>query len=167
MDSAEYKELQIAFGNAIQFAVKKHAGQTTRDGMPYILHPIAVSNRFSIHEIKEKIVAVLHDVLEDTDTTEQDIIDNITSDHEILFALDCLSHRKEDSYEAYIVNMICRSQLAIAVKIKDIEHNMDITRLPEITRRSLENIQKYHQWRIYLIKESTSSPHPGQESRRN
>jgi len=91
---------------------------------------------------EEMIIVVLHDVLEDSDMRADDLKEQGFSD-EVLTALDCLTHREGEPYSDY-VQRIRLNSTAVKVKLADLEDNMDVKRLPEITRRDLERINKYH-----------------------
>ncbi|WP_244638155.1 GTP pyrophosphokinase [Clostridium fungisolvens] len=127
---------------AICLAVDKHKGQTDKGGMPYILHPIYVMSKME-NEI-EKIVAILHDVVEDTDTTFEDLRNMGFSD-EIVNVLDCLTRRESEDYFDYI-DRIKTKPLAIKVKLADLEHNMDFRRIKDITDEDIiKRTRKYKQ----------------------
>ncbi|MCW5888103.1 MAG: phosphohydrolase [Anaerolineales bacterium] len=125
---------------AIQVALTAHAGQQDKAGQPYILHPLRLMLRMSTPE--EMIVAVLHDVVEDSQTTRADL-ERMGFAEPILDALDALTHREEQSYEDYIA-AIKQVPLARRVKLADLEDNSNILRLSEVTQASLERLQKYH-----------------------
>lgn len=104
---------------ALEFATKKHEKQTRRGGEPYITHPIRVSQRvkFPLH----KVCALLHDTVEDTDTTLDEIEMFFT--HRIREIVDALTHRKGESYDEYIKRLL-KEPDAIAIKIADICDNL-------------------------------------------
>ncbi len=125
---------------AIQLALSAHKDQQDKAGAPYILHPLRLMMRMSTPD--EMIVAVLHDVLEDSQTTRADL-ERAGFATAILDALDVLTHRDEQSYESYI-DIIKHVPLARRVKLADLEDNSNILRLKEVTPSSLEKLQKYH-----------------------
>lgn len=125
---------------AIQVALTAHAGQQDKAGQPYILHPLRLMLRMSTPE--DMIVAVLHDVVEDSQITRADL-ERMGFAEPILDALDALTHREEQSYEDYIA-AIKQVPLARRVKLADLEDNSNILRLSEVTQASLERLQKYH-----------------------
>ncbi|MBX3003669.1 MAG: phosphohydrolase [Anaerolineales bacterium] len=125
---------------AIQVALTAHAGQQDKAGRPYILHPLRLMLRMSTPE--DMIVAVLHDVVEDSQITRADL-ERMGFAEPILDALDALTHREEQSYEDYIA-AIKQVPLARRVKLADLEDNSNILRLSEVTQASLERLQKYH-----------------------
>lgn len=125
---------------AIQIAVKAHAGQTRKNGDPYILHPIRVMLRLETET--ERIIGILHDVVEDTDVTFERLAEEGFGEH-ILSALKRLTHAKEVPYEDY-VDQIATNPLARAAKLADLEDNMNLRELPELTEKDLAREAKYH-----------------------
>lgn len=125
---------------ALLLAVTAHAGQVDKAGMPYILHPLRLMLRLATQE--ERIVAVLHDTLEDTSLT----LDGLRQEGfsaAVLTALDHLTHRAEHSYAAYIQRLQANS-LAVRIKLLDLEDNMDIRRLDaQLSDRDLQRLAKY------------------------
>lgn len=112
---------------ALQFAQKAHKGQLDKSGVEYFLHPVRVS--FQGKTDDEKIVALLHDVLEDTNYTVEDIKKEVTDDESIIRALELLNHDKSLPYFSYIKNIAdSKNQLAINVKKYDINDNIDENR---------------------------------------
>lgn len=128
-----------ALEKAIAIAVEAHKGQRDRYGAPYILHPLRVMAR--VEDPKPKTVAILHDVVEDTDWSLEDLRREGFSD-EILHALDCVTKREGEPYEAF-VQRSASNPLSRRVKLADLEDNMDIRRLPEITEKDHERMVKY------------------------
>ena len=116
------------FQIALELAVEKHKNQTDKAGNPYILHPLHVME--NVNSKEGKIVAILHDIIEDTDVTLQDL-------------------SKEFSPE-YIKNL-SSNPLAKEVKLSDLEHNMDLKRLPTLEEKDLERNRKYQIAYHYLI----------------
>ena len=122
-----------------------HAGQKDRAGNPFIEHPITVAQRVNTPE--EKTVAYLHDVVEDTFVT-LGTIRNLFG-NQIGDAVDAMTHRADESYEQYIVRL-GSNPIARIVKLADLSHNMDMSRLPEITPKDLERQEKYRRAKKYL-----------------
>src|SRR5690242_9612910 len=85
--------------DAIALAVEAHAGQTERSGQPYIVHPLRVM--FRVESELERIVAVLHDVVEDTGRTFEDLR-RLGYSEEIIQALDCVTKREGEPYDQFI-----------------------------------------------------------------
>jgi len=125
---------------AIALASQTHMGQKDKGGSVYILHPLRVMMQMENED--EKIVAVLHDVVEDSSLTFDDLKNQGFSD-DIINALKCLTKEKGEDYEAFI-ERVSQNRLATKVKIEDIKDNIDVTRLKTINEKDLERIQKYH-----------------------
>jgi (p)ppGpp synthase/HD superfamily hydrolase len=132
--------------NAIALAVEAHAGQVDKAGQPYILHPLRVM--FSIEDEEGRIVAVLHDVVEDSDTSLDDLL-AMGYSREIVDALDQLTRREGEPYEAYVVRA-SGNPLARQVKRADLLDNMNILRLPvHLGESHLRRLQRYRKaWEI-------------------
>ena len=124
---------------AIAVAAKAHDGQTDKGGNPYILHPLRVM--MNCESEAAKICAVLHDVIEDTSITLEDLESQGFS-NEIIVALDCLTKRKGESYEDFISRVLL-NELACQVKLADLTDNMDLTRIPNPGAEDEARIQKY------------------------
>lgn len=124
---------------AITIALKAHKGQVDKGGNPYILHPLAVMNR--VETIEEKIVAVLHDVVEDTEVTIDQLRETGFSE-EILEAINLLTRAKEDSYEEFIDKTL-KNRIARNVKIADIKENMNLSRIQDPSEQDYMRIEKY------------------------
>ena len=124
---------------AAKLAEKAHQGQVDKGGQPYILHPGRVMEQCETET--EKIVALLHDVMEDTPYTLEDLRQEGFSE-EVLEALLCLTHREGESYMAYI-GRVCENPLAARVKYADLQDNMDLCRIPEPTERDFARLEKY------------------------
>ncbi|MBF0628474.1 MAG: GTP pyrophosphokinase [Magnetococcales bacterium] len=129
---------------AIAVAVKAHRGQMDKSGRPYILHPLRIMMR--LEQDEERMVAVLHDVVEDTAVTFAKLRKMGFSER-VLEALDRLTHRPEERYEDYI-ERIAGHPLARRVKLFDLEDNMDMRRLSNpMSERDWARLQKYrHAW---------------------
>lgn len=126
---------------AIEIAVEAHKGVTDKYGAPYINHVTRVMNLGETDE--EKIVGVLHDVVEDTPWTfEQLAAEGFSSD--IIDALTCVTKiSEEEDYEEFTLR-VSGNPLALKVKINDLTDNMDIRRIPVLTEKDLTRLMKYH-----------------------
>ncbi|MBF0178343.1 MAG: HD domain-containing protein [Magnetococcales bacterium] len=131
---------------AIAIALQAHQGQTDKTGEPYILHPLRLMLRLSSNA--ERIVAVLHDVVEDTPITLDDLRQYGFSE-EILAAVDLLTHRPEESYESYVARLT-KNPLARRVKLADLHDNMDLRRFPtEPLPKDWERMARYQRaWMV-------------------
>ena len=126
-------------GLAIEIAAEAHSGQKDRCGAPYILHPLRVM--FRVGTTRERIVAILHDVVEDTKWTFEDLSKKGFPD-EIIEALKCDTKQEGEEYERF-VERSASNPLARRVKIADLEDNMDLRRTPEIGDKEKQRLQKY------------------------
>ena len=124
---------------AIQCAVKAHAGQKDKAGAPYILHPLRIMMKMDNQA--GMIAAMLHDVVEDSSVTLADLRAEGFSE-EVIAAVDHLTRREGEAYEMFI-NRLRHNPLAVKVKLADLEDNMDIRRIENVTGRDIERIQKY------------------------
>ena len=115
-----------------------HNGQKDKTGEKYIYHPLAVASRLRTEE--EQVVALLHDVAEDTVVTLDDLREEFGD--RIADALTALTHREDEDYFSYI-DRVSKNPLAARVKLADLNHNMEATRLDTITPWYLEHFQKY------------------------
>jgi len=131
---------------AIEIAVEAHLGDVDKAGDPYILHPLTVMLRF--RDPDARIVAVLHDTVEDSDLTLDGLKEEGFSDA-ILSAVDALTRRDGESYEAFI-SRLSSNPLARRVKLTDLEHNMDLRRIESPTLEDLERIARYQRWWVEL-----------------
>ena len=132
---------------AIQIATEAHHGQVDKAGNDYILHPLRVMELGN--SLEEKIVGVLHDVVEDTDWTFERLADEGFSPI-ILDALRCVTKLSEDEPYDHFISRVQANPLAIAVKLNDLSDNMDIRRLKTLTEKDFIRLQKYHKayWRL-------------------
>lgn len=125
---------------AMQIAIKVHRGQLDKGGNDYINHPIRVSENCSLDE--EKVVALLHDTIEDGDITADYLLMQ-GFPRGIVDAILSVSRNKDESYFAFILR--CKDNpIGRRVKIADLKDNMDITRLKELTENDIERLKKYH-----------------------
>ena len=130
---------KLYLDRAIELAKQHHEGQTDKAGKPYIEHPLRVMNQVESEE--EKIVAVLHDIVEDTDISLDDLRNEGFSE-KVVSAVECLTKQDGENYDSYI-ERISFNPLAVKIKLADLEDNSDLTRLPEVTDKDLERIEKY------------------------
>ena len=135
------------FQIALELAVEKHKNQTDKAGNPYILHPLHVME--NVNSKEGKIVAILHDIIEDTDVTE-DYLLKIGLSKRIVDAVVALTRSEDIDYQEYIKNL-SSNPLAKEVKLADLEHNMDLIRLPTLEEKDLERNRKYQIAYHYLI----------------
>lgn len=131
---------------AHEIARKAHFGQVDKAGVEYIKHPETVASFVVTDE--EKAVAYLHDVLEDTEMTLEDLRD-YGFPEEVLAAIDILTKKKGQEYQDYLV-IVKNNELARVVKLADLRHNSDLTRLSQVTPKDLNRCKKYQDAINYL-----------------
>lgn len=135
---------------AIMISCRAHYGQKDLGGKPYIFHPLWVMSRFE--DTEHQIVAVLHDVSEDTGGSNEWLRDNLGLTSECYEALCLLTRPKEMEYFEYIERLkFSNNQIAIDVKMADLNHNQQTDRLPsEITDRDEKRLLKYSKASFFL-----------------
>ncbi len=125
---------------AIEIAYLAHEGQKDKSGADYIHHPLRVMERGKT-EI-EKICGVLHDVVEDSDWTAEDLRNEGFSE-EVISVIKCLSKETENEDYDVFIERVAKDPIAIRVKLNDLLDNMDITRLNELNEKDLNRLNKY------------------------
>lgn len=131
---------------AKQLCKVAHKGQIDKGGNDYYLHPYKVAKMCESE--KEKTVAYLHDVIEDTSITLDDLR-TYGFDDEILNAVDCVTKKPNEGYEEYI-QKIKENPLARTVKINDMKHNSQLDRLQVVTQKDIERVLKYQKYIAFL-----------------
>ena len=132
--------LKEQLNRAIEIAVSAHEGQLdTNNGRPYIEHPFRVMS--AGQTLQEKIVGVLHDVVEDTPWTLEQLTEEGFS-KEVVDGIDAMTRRDNESYDDYLLR-VQDNPLATRVKLNDLTDNMDIRRWNEIPYHELARLQKY------------------------
>lgn len=114
-----------ALRRAVRVAAAAHRGQTDKAGEPYIHHPLAVMSRLSGDD--ERVVAVLHDTLEDTSLTAEKLL-SMGFSASVVAALQAMTHKDHEPYLKY-VRRICGNKLAVRPKIADVKENLREDRL--------------------------------------
>lgn len=125
---------------------KKQKDQLDKSGIPYVFHPFHVAEQMNTED--EVIVALLHDLIEDTDVTIEEI-KNMNFSESVVEALTLLTHDEGQDYYEYIKS-IAKNEIAVKVKIADLKHNMDLNRLNEVTGDDLKRVEKYKKCVDYL-----------------
>ena len=126
------KEFNL-FVKAINYATEKHAGQFRLDGKPYITHPLEVAS--SVDDYRSKTVAILHDVLEDTNTTYEELNKEFGAD--ISIPVFILTKSDKLDYEDYIMKIkFSNNDIVTSVKIADLKHNLStIDNIKDLEKR--------------------------------
>ena len=124
---------------AYKIAKKAHLGQVDKAGEDYIKHPEKVASFVKTDE--EKAVAYLHDVIEDTELTLENLYEYDFS-KEVIEAVDIITKKRGEDYQSYL-NSVKKNKLARAVKLANLRHNSDLTRLTKVTEKDIERKEKY------------------------
>lgn len=124
---------------AIELAKKYHNGQVDKGGYRYIEHPLRVME--DVETIEEKILAVLHDVLEDCDVSREVLIQEGIPEY-LVIKLEILCKAKDEEYFNYIYR-VKTDQLTTNVKLADLKDNMNLKRLKCISEEDLKRLEKY------------------------
>lgn len=135
---------------AIKIAVEAHSGQLDKAGQPYVLHPLRVM--LSLSDEKDRIVGVLHDVIEDTSITYDYLIANgFEGQREILEALKSVTRKEDETYEEFI-ERVALNPIGKIVKLADLQDNMNLSRIPNPTTKDFERLKKYEKAKEMLTK---------------
>jgi hypothetical protein len=124
---------------AVAIAAEAHAGQLDKAGAPYILHPLRLM--LEMETAEERIAAVLHDVVEDTDWTLKRLRGEGFSPA-VVEAVDALTRRDGETYEAFVLRA-GRNPIGRRVKLADLRDNCDLSRIAHPTRKDLDRVAKY------------------------
>ncbi|RDJ00588.1 HD domain-containing protein [Dyella solisilvae] len=135
---------------AIAIAAEAHAGQVDKAGQPYILHPLRVM--FRMNSLAERIVAVLHDVVEDSGVTLE-LLKAEGFPEEVISAVDALTKRQGEP-RADAARRAKQDPIARLVKLADNAENMDLSRIAEPTERDYARLEEYKVVRSILLDES-------------
>jgi len=126
---------------AIEIAVGAHAGQFDKGGQPYILHPLKVMHYTKSTDEEVQCIAVLHDVIEDSDVTYLQLLEAGMS-LRVIEAVRCLTKQRGQTYDEYKA-VVKQNKDSALVKMADLRHNSDIRRLKGVTDKDIERIAKY------------------------
>jgi hypothetical protein len=151
--SSQINNGQSHLGKAIAIAAQAHQDQKDRAGLPYILHPLRVMQQMDNEN--EKIAATLHDVIESTSWTLEQL-KTAGFSKEVLKIVECLTRDAEEPYESYI-DRVSEDSIATKIKLADLEDNMDLRRLPELTDENLNWLKEYHRYWLILQQSRTAS----------
>jgi (p)ppGpp synthase/HD superfamily hydrolase len=133
---------------AITVAVQAHAGQVDKAGKPYIMHLIRVMMKGETET--EKVCGILHDIVEDTNCTF-DTLKKEGFTNEVIDVVRCVTKIDNETYDDFI-SRILENPTAIKVKINDLEDNMNLDRLNEITSKDTQRLEKYNKALMRLLK---------------
>lgn len=132
--------------NVLVLVTNAHAGQFDRGGKPYVLHPLKVMHYLKSDDEELQCMALLHDVVEDTKTTWDDLT-AIGCTERVINAVKALTKMPGESYDQY-KDRVFANEDAMKVKMADLRHNTDIRRLKGVTEKDIIRMEKYN--RFYL-----------------
>jgi (p)ppGpp synthase/HD superfamily hydrolase len=135
-------------GKVLVLATNAHAGQFDRGGNPYILHPLKVMHYLKTTDEELQCIALLHDVIEDTNTTWEDLRE-IGCTSRVISAVRVLTKMPGQSYDEYKLEVFANLD-AMRVKMADLRHNTDIRRLKGITEKDIARLAKYNQFYLEI-----------------
>ena len=125
---------------------KLHKDQKDRSGLPYVFHPWHVAE--SMDDELSTVVALLHDSIEDTDVTLEDLREEGFPE-DALEALSLMTHEDDVDYFDY-VKQLAVNPIARKVKLSDLRHNSDLSRLNDVKEKDIERREKYLKAIAYL-----------------
>jgi (p)ppGpp synthase/HD superfamily hydrolase len=125
---------------SLEIALKAYAGKRDKAGKTYILHPLRIMSKMDSEY--EMAVALLHDVIEDSDYTDEDLLAEGIP-FEVVEVVQLLSKIDGETYDQFIDRLIGNT-LAVKVKLADIEDNINVLRLETVGEKDLERVAKYH-----------------------
>jgi len=131
-------------GKVLVLATNAHAGQFDRGGKPYILHPLKVMHYLKTDDEELQCIALLHDVVEDTDTSWKDL-EALGCTERVLNAVRALTKLPGQTYDEY-KEVVFANEDAMRVKLCDLRHNTDIRRLKGVTQKDIDRIAKYNRF---------------------
>lgn len=126
---------------AMKLCFEAHKDQVDKSGLPYVFHPFHLAEE--MQDEQSTVAALLHDVAEDTDLSLEQIAEYGFGE-EVMVALALLTHGDGVPYMEYVA-AIKQNPIARAVKLADLKHNSDLSRLDEISPKALERREKYLQ----------------------
>lgn len=135
-------------GKAVALAAKAHEDQTDRGGHAYILHPLRMMMRLRTSDEELMAIAVLHDVIEDTDLMIG-MLSSLGYSDRVVAGVDALTRKDDESYDHFIKRCAANPDAKL-VKREDLRDNSDITRLKGLRQKDFERLEKYSRAFIYL-----------------
>ncbi|MDX8383134.1 MAG: GTP pyrophosphokinase [Ghiorsea sp.] len=140
--------MKHSLGRAIALASKVHANQTDKAGKAYILHPMRVMNSLQTNDVELMSIAILHDVVEDSEITLDDL-GEMGFSFRVVQGVACMTKQECEPYEDFIKRAGANPDSRL-VKLEDLRDNSDITRLKGIGKRDIERMEKYHRAFLFL-----------------
>ena len=138
---------------AVAIAAEAHAGQVDKAGAPYLLHPLRLM--LQMETLEERMVAVLHDVVEDSDWSFERLRREGFSEN-VLEGIDAVTRREGETYEEFVLRA-SRHPIGRRVKLADLRDNSDLSRIASPTEKDRERVEKYRRAIERLEKSGTRS----------
>ena len=135
---------------ALMLCFQAHKDQVDKSGMPYVFHPFHLAEQMEDEDTT--IVALLHDVVEDTNYTISDL-NNMGFPQQVMDAIAVMTHDASVPYLDYVAKLK-ENAIARTVKLADLRHNSDLTRLEHVDEKALERVEKYRK-AIAILTEGT------------
>ena len=132
---------------AMVLCYEAHKGQYDKSGVPYVFHPFHVAEQ--LEDEYDICVALMHDIVEDTQYTIEDIAAE-GFPKEIVEAVSVLTKKDKEDYQEYI-KRVSTNDRSVRIKLKDLEHNSDLSRLPGTTDEDMKRLDKYKKAKEYLL----------------
>ena len=136
-------------GKMLVIATNAHAGQFDRGGNPYILHPLKVMHYLKTNDEELMVMALGHDVIEDTSVTYKDLREAGISERAIR-GIAALTKVPGETYDEYKARVFANRD-AMMVKMSDLRHNTDIRRLKGVTEKDIERMAKYNRFYMEIV----------------
>ena len=136
---------------AMKIAYKAHHGQTDKGGIPYVFHPFHLAEQMK--DEQSVCVALLHDVAEDTDITLEELAKIFPE--EIIAALRLLTHSKDEPYLEYVAR-VNNNPIAKTVKLADIKHNSDQSRMPDADEATILHFKEKYRKALEILQQGES-----------
>jgi (p)ppGpp synthase/HD superfamily hydrolase len=134
---------------AISIAGNAFVGVYDKGGNPYILHCLEVMNHVKPMGEKAMVVAVLHDLLEDTNWTASDLIKSGIDEYTVSL-IEMMTHKKDEDYFDDYIKRVSMNKITRSVKMADLCHNSNITRMKGLREKDFKRLEKYHRAYAYL-----------------
>lgn len=142
---------KIILVNALKFAVEKHGIQADKSGDPYIFHPLSVMLNKGLVTNEERIVGVLHDVLEDTKTLKAEL--EVVFSPAVVEAVSVLTRGGNETYRQYL-ERVKKNPLAVKVKLADLAHNLEYNRINKLSPQERDGLsRRYKEALDFLLAE--------------
>jgi len=131
------------------FATNAHANQFDKGGAPYILHPLAVMSLLEVADEELQCIALGHDIVEDCGVTYEDLRNQGFTDR-IIDGIRCMTKVPGETFEEYKAKVRSNPD-AVKVKMADLRHNSDITRLKGVSPKDMARMEKYFRFYLELL----------------